>query len=100
MPPTTLRVGLGQLRVSADVDACVAKVGSMLQEATRLELDVVCFPEAMIGGYYGEHFKDPDAVDWAAVDKARQDLDYHPKVSIDEGVGRYVAWAKKIGVID
>jgi len=37
---------------------------------------------------------------WAAVDKARQDLDYHPKVSIDEGVGRYVAWAKKIGVID
>ncbi|MCD6497494.1 MAG: GDP-mannose 4,6-dehydratase [Deltaproteobacteria bacterium] len=36
---------------------------------------------------------------WAAVDRAKQDLDYHPKVSIEQGVGRYVAWAKKIGAI-
>ncbi len=69
MPSTPLRVGLGQLRISADINECVGKVESLLREAARLELAVVCFPEAMIGGYYGEHFKDPDAVDWAAVDK-------------------------------
>lgn len=69
MPSRSLRVGLGQVRLSADVDECVGKVVAMLDQASQQELDVVCFPEAMIGGYYSVHFGSVDDVDWAAIDK-------------------------------
>jgi len=65
----SLRVGLGQLRVSADVDECVGKTEAFLHQASKDELDVVCFPETLIGGYYGVHFEKPDDVDWTVVDK-------------------------------
>jgi nucleoside-diphosphate-sugar epimerase len=31
---------------------------------------------------------------WAAVDRAAADLGYHPKVAIEEGLRRFVAWMR------
>ncbi len=69
MAKKPLLIGLGQTRVSADVDQSVEKTAAMLREAERLGLDLVCFPEALIGGYFHAHFNDPDEVDWRAVDR-------------------------------
>ena len=69
MSSKTLVAALGQLRVSAEVAESVEKCTAFIEEARQQQVDIVCFPEATIGGYYSVHFDDPAEVDWRAVDK-------------------------------
>lgn len=69
MSSKTLVAALGQLRVSAAVEESVEKCAAFLEDARQQQVDIVCFPEATIGGYYSVHFDDPAEVDWRAVDK-------------------------------
>ena len=93
MPRNSLRVGLGQLRISSDVDECVGKVEAMLGDASQQGLDVVCFPEAVLGGYYSVHFESADDVDWAAVDKGVGAARRACKAAkVAAAIGASVAW--------
>lgn len=67
MPPNTLVVALGQLRISSDAAEMAEKCISFVEDAGHQGVDIVCFPEAAIGGYYTAQFDDPDEVDWKAV---------------------------------
>ena len=70
MAARKLVVALGQLRVCADVAESLDKCTAFLTQAAEQDVDIVCFPEATLGGYYGVHFQDPDEVQWPQVDRA------------------------------
>ena len=67
MATDILRVGLGQVRVR-DVETNVEKHIAFIEQARDKGLDLVCFPEAAVSGYYRVHYSDPEEVDWDAVD--------------------------------
>ena len=71
MAKDILRVGLGQIRVS-DVETNIRKHIEFIERAREQRLDIVCFPEAAISGYYKVHHHHPDEVDWEAVDTGIQ----------------------------
>lgn len=68
MATDIVRVGLGQIRV-ADVETNVRKHIEFIEGGREKGLDLVCFPEAAVSGYYKVHYNRPEEVDWDAVDK-------------------------------
>ena len=70
----TLRVGVGQFPVNADVEKNLAYIRRQIASAARQRADVVLFSETALSGYAGVDFDSFAGYDWALLRRSTQQV--------------------------
>lgn len=65
-----LKVGLAQIRHTADLKGNLEKIISYLEQGSRRKLDIVCFPEASLTGYCGVDVQSLGEINWREINTA------------------------------
>ena len=81
---------VGPLNIGSGIATDVLSVTSLLQEKIGRTCDVEISGQFRIGDI--RH-------NFAALDKAKTVLQYQPRVSFEDGIGRFVSWVQEQNVI-
>lgn len=69
-----IKVALGQMRITENVDKNLEKIKTLVGEAKRKRADAICFPECALSGYGPIHYKSPRELDPKKMDAAHREI--------------------------
>jgi NAD+ synthase (glutamine-hydrolysing) len=69
-----IKVALGQMRITGNVDKNLEKIKALVVEAKRKRADVICFPECALSGYGPIHYQSPGELNRKKMDAAHREI--------------------------